>query len=230
MPLSPVGRKPSLASTRPDAGLSAKWRAWISRCPSTRAIRSTARAFPNSGLVDSNGAPVTACRAPNPIGSTQFDQLECYCTTTTCGAGMLDAGAAVTAVLGLRAAFNVAPAAPQANQAVTLDSSGSTVAAGRTLAARQWTLVNGGGIVAGFTGASNGVTASLTPTAAGSFVVQLTVTDDRGTAVSTQQTVTVSAAGGGSSGGGGGGGPMGWTWLAGLAVASGLLRKKQHPD
>ena len=26
---------------------------------------------------------------------TPVDQLECYCTTATCGAGMLDAGAAL---------------------------------------------------------------------------------------------------------------------------------------
>ena len=57
------------------------------------AIQSTARPFPQSGLVDSNNAPLQACRAPDGT-----DQLECYCTTTTCGAGMLDAGAAVNAV------------------------------------------------------------------------------------------------------------------------------------
>ncbi len=33
--------------------------------------------------------------------STPVDQLQCYCTTATCGAGMLDAGAAVAAALGL---------------------------------------------------------------------------------------------------------------------------------
>ena len=51
-------------------------------------LRSTSRAFPTSG-----GTPGTlTCHAPN---STAQD--ECYCTTATCGAGMLDAGAALAA-------------------------------------------------------------------------------------------------------------------------------------
>lgn len=57
-------------------------------------LQATARMFPLTG----GSAGVTRCLSPrsdafgNPI-----DQLECYCTTTTCGAGMLDAGAAVLA-------------------------------------------------------------------------------------------------------------------------------------
>lgn len=52
-------------------------------------LQSTARPFPSSGST----SDVLACRAP-----TQDAQDECYCTTTTCGAGMLNAAAAVTAV------------------------------------------------------------------------------------------------------------------------------------
>lgn len=59
-------------------------------------LRTTARPFPTTS-VDNGNAPVVACAAPNPIGSPQADQLECVCTTSTCGAGMLDAGAAVRA-------------------------------------------------------------------------------------------------------------------------------------
>jgi hypothetical protein len=35
--------------------------------------------------------------SPQPIGDPQIDRLECYCTTATCGAGVLDAGATLTA-------------------------------------------------------------------------------------------------------------------------------------
>lgn len=57
----------------------------------------SARAFPTSGAA----ATVRNCRAP---GSRE--QLECYCTTSTCGAGMLDAAAAVaSAVQSAPAAF-----------------------------------------------------------------------------------------------------------------------------
>jgi serine protease len=50
------------------------------------ALRGSARAFPASG----SGDDVIACHAPN-----NDEQLECYCTTSTCGAGMLDALGAV---------------------------------------------------------------------------------------------------------------------------------------
>ena len=46
---------------------------------------------------------VPACVTPQPVGAAQIDQTQCYCTTTTCGAGMLDAGAAVRAALDLSA-------------------------------------------------------------------------------------------------------------------------------
>lgn len=55
-------------------------------------LKRTARSFPSSGA--DNGAndptPVAMCHAPNGT-----DQLQCYCTTSLCGAGMLDIGAAV---------------------------------------------------------------------------------------------------------------------------------------
>lgn len=60
-------------------------------------MQATARLFPSTGVL-SNGAPAPRCTAPridafgNPI-----DQLECVCTTSTCGAGIIDAGAAVLA-------------------------------------------------------------------------------------------------------------------------------------
>ena len=62
-------------------------------------LQSTARPFPTTGSVNSDGTAVAQCMAPQPIGTAQVDQLECYCTTSTCGAGMLDAGAAVQAAV-----------------------------------------------------------------------------------------------------------------------------------
>ena len=53
-------------------------------------LKSTARAFPTSGAA----AGVPACTAPSATAQAS----ECYCTTSTCGAGLLDAGAAVAAV------------------------------------------------------------------------------------------------------------------------------------
>lgn len=201
------------------------------------ALQSSARPFPSSGLTDSNGQPVQACQAPG-----NFDQLECYCTTSTCGAGMLDADAAVRAVLGATGAIGPVvssqTATPQAGAAVTLTSGGSVVPAGRSIAARRWSLVQGGGSVTTFNGATDGETVSMTPGAAGSVTVQLALTDDRGLSTATDFTFSVAAASsqppvgdgggsgtasGGGGGGGGGGGTMAWAWLLGLALASAAL-------
>ena len=55
-------------------------------------LRTSARAFPTTG----DAPEVGLCHAPT-VDANGFavDQLECYCTTSTCGAGMLDASAAV---------------------------------------------------------------------------------------------------------------------------------------
>ncbi len=159
-------------------------------------MRASARAFPTTGAE----AATPQCVAPQPIGQAQIDQGECYCTTATCGAGMLDAGAAVTqasaSITTVQARISTSPAAPQAAQAVTLSAAPSTVPAGRTFASYLWALTNGGGIVTAFTSATNGATATLTPTAAGSFTVSLTVTDSTGAQSTTTSTVTVAPAGG----------------------------------
>lgn len=60
-------------------------------------IRSTARPFPTTSADNGGATAVPQCMSPQPSGLVQFDQQECICTTTTCGAGMLDAGAAVIA-------------------------------------------------------------------------------------------------------------------------------------
>ena len=60
-------------------------------------LQASARPFPTTGGDNGDGTPVLQCAAPRPIGTPQVDQAQCYCTTATCGAGMLDAGAAVLA-------------------------------------------------------------------------------------------------------------------------------------
>jgi serine protease len=61
-------------------------------------LQATARPFPTTGGDNGDGTALPQCTAPqsdrfgNPV-----NQLQCYCTFATCGAGMLDAGAAVLA-------------------------------------------------------------------------------------------------------------------------------------
>ncbi len=62
-------------------------------------LQSTARVFPPVGS-SSDGTAVAQCTVPQfDSTGTPIDQSYCYCTTDTCGAGMLDAGAAVTAAI-----------------------------------------------------------------------------------------------------------------------------------
>jgi len=81
-------------------------------------LKSTARPFATTG----GTAGIPQCTAP-----TSTVQDECYCTTSTCGAGMLDAGAAVAA-------------AKAANPALTPQSISFSTPANQTLANSPVTL------------------------------------------------------------------------------------------
>jgi serine protease len=179
-------------------------------------MRATSRPFPSSGAA----ASTPVCQAP-----TGTDQFECYCTTATCGAGMLDAGAAAAGALGLLAKISVGAAAPAVGEAITFDAQQSTAPTGRTINSYDWAITDAGSTGATLFGAA-GTTASAATTAAGQFVVRLTITDSSGLQTSAMQVVTVSAtstppSNGGDSGGGGGALDAGWL-LALLAVVAWL--------
>ena len=195
-----------------------------------RLLQTTSRAFVSTG----GTASTPQCRAP-----TTVVQDECYCTTATCGAGMLDATAAVTATQALNngsVSISISPASgATAGQTITLTAS-AALGTGRTVASWAWTLVDGGGAVTAFASGAASATATLAPTAAGVISVKATATDDLGLTYSMNSTITVAAAGssnagatstgsGGSSGGGGGAfSPL---WLLGLMLASWLLRRQR---
>jgi len=185
-------------------------------------LQGTVRPFPTTG--GTAGTP--ACAAP--AAGTQ--QLECYCPNPggtgypLCGAGMLDAGAAVGAAATGLALIDASPAAANAlrGQAVTLSGTRSVLPPGRTVGSWNWTLVSGGGAVSAFTGSVNGSSATLTPTAVGTFVVRLTVTDSAGASNMATVSVTVSEPPA-QSGGDKGGGAVSLVWLLLLALAVGAL-------
>jgi serine protease len=199
------------------------------------ALQATARPFPSLGGDNgSDPTPVTQCVAPN----SSVQQLQCYCNTAYCGAGMLNAGAAVAEVAGLVAKITVLSANPTAGTAVQLDSAGSSTASGRSVVAWSWTLVDGGGIASSFSSATNAATAVVTPAAAGSFTVRLTVTDDLGLSASTDLVVSVAASAvtpsatptaPAATGGSSGGGAMSAGWLLLLASAVLALRRSSGP-
>jgi hypothetical protein len=149
-------------------------------------LQGAARAFPTA-----TGDPtVPQCQAPSSL-----PQIECLCTTSTCGAGMLDAAAAVRA-----AAASAAPSASIAGAAgsvpagvtLSLDGSASKVAAGRSITGWRWTLTAGSAIAA-LVGDGNGPTVQVRTTGVGSFTVQLTVTDSLGAQASASRSITVNA-------------------------------------
>jgi serine protease len=170
-------------------------------------LKSTARPFPATGA----GADVAACTAP----TATVQDTECYCTTGTCGAGMLDAGKAVAAAAAASADIGVASTSVTVGAPVTLDGSASRATFGTMISTYLWEISSG---PATFTGATNAASATLLPSAVGSVVVKLTITDSAGKSASDSVTLTVSAP---SSGGGGG--ALAWGWLLGWLAATLLV-------
>ncbi len=213
------------------------------------ALQVSARTFPTTGA--NNGADslsVRRCDEPDRYPASLFRpghpdyarDSQCYCTTALCGAGMLDAGAAVAAVSGPLARVEVSTASPTAGQPVLFTAAGSLSTAGAALTRYEWLLADGGGIVRTFDSATNAVTAELTPTAAGSFTVRLTVTDASGATASASTTVAVAATPAvvppvfpppaNTGGGGGGGGATSLWWVLGVLLAVALLHTSRPAE
>lgn len=197
-------------------------------------IQSTARVFPTAAVL--GAAAPEECTAPQfDLDGDPVDQIECVCSTGTCGTGMLDAGAAVlaanagTLALSSRARIDVPAQAFRATLAIPLDGSDSEAASGRTITQYRWTLLDGGGIVTAIAGATNSA-ASVTPSAPGRFKVRLTVTDSAAATATADLSIVVLEAPvqpPPSSGGGGGSLSAAWLLLLGLALLA--LRRAPRP-
>lgn len=149
----------------------------------TSALKTSARAYPTTG----GDSGSIACVAPT---DTPQDS-ECYCTTSTCGAGMADANGAVSrAKTGPFPAVTASKIDPVAGASVTLNSSGSSVLTGRSIASYQWSITAGSDL-ASFTSATNASTATVKTSGAGHVEVQLTLTDNLGTSTSIRQPLEV---------------------------------------
>jgi serine protease len=211
-------------------GLMASVRPGLTSSEATQILKMTARPFPTTGggsVVDGN-PPV--CMAPSAL-----PQDECYCTTTTCGAGMVDAAAAVAATQALNGAVVAITQSPTsglvAGQTLTLATVVTGLPSGRSLASTAWVIVdNGGGVVSAFASGANTATATITPAAAGSFTVRADVTDNLGLVYSQTASVTVAAAPvvQPPATGGGGGGAVSAAWLLALLLAAFSLRPQKR--
>lgn len=187
-------------------------------------IQSTARPFPTSGGTQGT----VACRSPDAR-----EQLECYCTSQTCGAGLLDAGAALSAAAGasLTAVVDVTPAVPAAGQAVTLSAARSRVTSGRSIESYRWSLVDGGGIVDALDPSSTSSSSLVVvPNGAGRFTVRLEIADTSGQRATTTVQVDVHDVDPDtqqSTDGSSGGGALRIDWLLLVALAGAALRVRR---
>ncbi|MBV8470124.1 MAG: S8 family serine peptidase [Burkholderiaceae bacterium] len=195
-------------------------------------LQSSATAFPTQP------SPVTSSTAPMCAAPSNTVQNECYCTATTCGAGMLNASAAVSAAAALAlptASISPASASVAAGGSVSLSATGSSAAADKTLSSYLWSITSGA-TLASFSSATNSSSVTLATTAPGSVTVQLTVTDSAGLSASSSATITVTAASTGTSSGSdgtssssassshGGGLSSPW-WLGGLLLLGLALQR-----
>ncbi|MEO8921835.1 MAG: S8 family serine peptidase, partial [Caldimonas sp.] len=134
-------------------------------------LQSSARPFPTMG---GSATAQTQCVAPSAANSSE--QGECYCVVGLCGAGMLDAHAAVLAALGVHAAITDATATPTAGAPVTLTST-STVGSGGSIVNYVWAVTSSGTTGVTISSGQGTPTLILLPATAGMFSVTLRVTD-----------------------------------------------------
>lgn len=143
----------------------------------------------------------------------------CECTTTTCGAGLLDASTSVQLATGPAAVISpIGTVTP--GTSISLDGTASVALPGFSIASHQWTQVSGPTVA--ITNASTAVAGVSLPSSQATYVFRLTVTDDfTPMARSGSDTVTVVAAFPATSGGGGGGGSSSVLW--GMALWAWVL-------
>ncbi|MEO6078695.1 MAG: S8 family serine peptidase [Steroidobacteraceae bacterium] len=155
-------------------------------------IKASARAFPTTSA--DAAVPPPACALPSV---TPVQAAECICNTQVCGAGMLNADGAVQAALR-PAVFAQATGVVGAGRQLTLDGSQSAAATGRSIVSYLWTVVaTSGGAASPTIMSANQARATVLSPTNGSYSVQLTVTDNRGS--SDSAIVTVTGVGGSST-------------------------------
>ena len=139
-----------------------------------RRLKSSATAFP------------AVANVANCTALTHGSEAECNCSTTTCGAGMVNALKAVNEALRPVAAISSVTTAT-AGSSISLSSAGSTAADSHQIVSYHWTSS------AGTLPNADQVSATLVASSAGVVTVTLTVTDDAGNTDSAANTIFVTA-------------------------------------
>lgn len=159
-------------------------------------LQASATPFPVPATAPTGGTCHVATLATDSTGAyTDVQNGECTCTSATCGAGMLNAVAALAQALRPIAAATASETTASPGDNITLDATGSKAAAGHAIVGWQWTSS------ASLSNASS-ATAKLVFPALRPVTVTLTVTDDLGRTDSTDITINSHLVSAGSSGGG----------------------------
>jgi serine protease len=191
-------------------------------------LMSSARPFPISG----GSVDAAVCHLANAAA-----QDECYCTTLTCGAGMLDVNAAVQAASSASVAvITISPDSPMVGQLIHFSGAGSMPSprAG-SIVSYQWRLLDdGGGIVNSSGWAADSADLSVSVRSVGTFRISLKVVDNLGQTAQSDQWVlvqrpSITGASATATGGGRGGGSVSWLDLVALGLACGLVILTRRP-
>jgi serine protease len=183
-------------------------------------MQSSALGFPTSSSTTSTTCVLASTTTDSNGNFTDTSQdIECVCTTATCGAGMLNAEAAVTAASGLFVQITPSSSTGSPGQHITLNGSGSTPATGDTIVSYQWTTIPATSNQ--LINANQAIATLVVPTFR-SIQVELTITDSGGNVAS--GTVTIQSAFGAASGVG----SFGPELLALAALTGATLRRRRR--
>jgi len=103
-------------------------------------LQSSALPFPTSSPTTKTSCQMPATTTDSHGNYTDTSEaVECVCTTATCGAGMLNAAAAVATTENMYVQINASSSSASPGQRIRLDGSGSNAAAGNSIVSWQWT-------------------------------------------------------------------------------------------
>jgi serine protease len=189
----------------------------------TARLQSSALAFPTSSSTTKTQCQLAALTTDSNGNFTEpTAPAECVCTTATCGAGMVNAAAAVTAAAAAFVQITPSSTTGFPGQRIRLDGSASTATVGSSIVSYQWTtdpptsdqLVN-----------ANAAVATLVVPSFRSIGVTLTITDNLGRSSSATTTIKSSVAA--AIGSGGGSFQPGWLGLLAVLGLRQLRRRRQ---
>lgn len=161
-------------------------------------MTSSALAFPTSSSTSSTACQLAATTTDSNGNYTDISQgTECVCTTATCGAGMVNAAAAVTAASGIFVQITTSSSTGTPGQRIKLDGSGSTAASGYSIVSYQWSTIPS---TSDQLTTPNAATTTLVVPSFRSIQVKLTITDSGGHTASGTTTIQSSFAAASGSG------------------------------